>query len=95
VDAAKANIFGFNGCVTGFLNTSIVNVGDDDADAIPTELLLSPMGVTGPSEDADEDGDGESEWNGEGGVLGGDMYRVTVDALTDFRRGTCCSFCCS
>jgi hypothetical protein len=59
--------------VTGFLYTYIVNVGDDEANAIPTEWLVAPM-VAGPSEDADDEGDGESKWKGEGGLLGGDMY---------------------
>jgi hypothetical protein len=72
---------------------SIVNSGEDPADTIPTERLISPLGVTGPSDDVEDVGDGESDWNGEGGVLGGEGYRGA--ALTGFRRGTCCSFWCS
>jgi hypothetical protein len=87
------------GCVTGivfFANDSIVNSGEEPADTIPTERLISPVGVTGPSDDAEDVGDDESEWNGEGGVLGGEGYRGSNGAaLTGFRRGTCCSFWCS
>jgi len=73
VDAACANIFCFSGWMIGFWGkSSMENIGDDVADAIPTELFTSPIGVTGPSEEVVEVGDEESEWEGDGGEMGGE-----------------------
>jgi hypothetical protein len=93
VDAANANILGFRGWMMIFFGrSSMENMGDEVADAMPTEWFTSPIGVTGPSDEVVDVGDEESEWKGDGGESGGEMYRGPgCIGFEGFRMGTCCN----
>jgi len=77
---AKANIFVFRGCIGGAFSIRIDKEGDESAETIFALRSSIPGGVGG---DADEAGEVEVEFEGEGvgGVIGGVSYEEVVTLL--------------
>jgi hypothetical protein len=86
---ANANIFVFNGCIGGAFSTRIDKDGDKSTETIFALRSSIPGGVGG---DADEAGEVEAEFDGEGvgGVMGGVSYDDVVTLLSG--AGACTGF---
>jgi hypothetical protein len=84
---AKANIFVFNGCIDGAFSTRIDSDGDDSAETIFALRSSMPGGVGG---DADEAGEVDVEFDGEG--VGGVIGAVSYDDDVTLLSGGCIGF---